>query len=106
MNRSNEYIAVAREFVAAVRRNTDAVREVILFGSVARGEATEQSDIDVALVVDRKDNAVREAELEAGEAMMNKHGTLFGCVTFSTDEWARVKRLPFGQNLLRHGIPL
>ena len=106
MNRSDEYTEIAREFAAAVRRGTDAVRDVILFGSVARGEATEASDIDVALLVDRKDAAVRDVELDVGEAMMNKYGRLFGCVMFTLTEWEKIKRLPFGQNLLRHGIAL
>lgn len=33
----------------------DSVNQVILFGSVARGEETEESDVDVIVVVDDRD---------------------------------------------------
>jgi predicted nucleotidyltransferase len=33
----------------------ERIHEIILYGSVARGEATEQSDVDILIVLDSKD---------------------------------------------------
>jgi len=38
----------------------DRLRAVVLFGSQARGEATEDSDVDVAVVLDDYENAIEE----------------------------------------------
>ena len=40
----------------------DRLRAVVLFGSQARGEANEDSDVDVAVVLDDFENAFTEAE--------------------------------------------
>jgi predicted nucleotidyltransferase len=45
-----EGLAVARRFRDALRAGGYPVQRVVLFGSVARGQATEGSDIDIAVV--------------------------------------------------------
>src|SRR5918992_3505780 len=46
----------AAQFAAELRRRYgEAVLEVRLFGSFARGEADEESDVDVAVVLERVD---------------------------------------------------
>jgi predicted nucleotidyltransferase len=52
----------ARRFATLASR-VHAVRTVILFGSVARGEETVGSDVDLAVVLDREEQAAR-AELD------------------------------------------
>lgn len=47
----NEVIGIAKEYAEKVRRIMDA-KAVILFGSHARGTATKDSDIDIAVIVD------------------------------------------------------
>ena len=106
MNTSNAYLAIARRFADLIRARTQAVKEIILFGSVARGEATEASDIDVALVVDCKAKVTREIQLEVSEKIMNDHGALIGCVTYSKAEWQKARRFPFGSLIVRYGIRL
>jgi len=54
--------AAARRFADLAAR-VHAVRKVILFGSVARGEEAVGSDVDLAVVIDRETRAVR-AELD------------------------------------------
>ncbi len=50
----NEVIGIAKEYAERVRRIMDA-KAVILFGSHARGTATKDSDIDIAVIVDGLD---------------------------------------------------
>ena len=47
----NHVIECVRSFAEKAKQSID-VRQVILFGSYARGAATDYSDIDVAVVVD------------------------------------------------------
>lgn len=106
MNTSKSYLEIAREFAGLLRARSRNVREIIVFGSVARGKATEKSDIDVAIVVNEKDAALRELELEAGEKIMNKRGALIGCVSYSRREWEKARRFPFGSQVSKHGLKL
>jgi len=51
MQIQNKYQAAVNEFVRrALRRFEDKIDNIILFGSVARGEAKEDSDIDILVV--------------------------------------------------------
>lgn len=43
-------LSIAREYASSVRKVVDAV-DVFLYGSYARGAATKDSDIDIAVVV-------------------------------------------------------
>ena len=63
----------ARRFARAVRR-LDGVRKVILFGSVARGTAGPSSDVDVAVVVDRRQKDLRDQILRAAERIQDDTG--------------------------------
>lgn len=45
-------LTIAKEYAAAVRKVVDATA-VFLYGSYAKGTATKDSDIDIAVVVDR-----------------------------------------------------
>jgi predicted nucleotidyltransferase len=47
----NEILSTAREYAAAVRDIIDA-KAIFLYGSHAKGTATKDSDIDIAVVVD------------------------------------------------------
>ena len=44
----NNRIEIAREFANAIK--SDKIIKIILFGSVARGEDTEDSDIDILII--------------------------------------------------------
>lgn len=53
MNIQDKYQAIAREFCDEILKKYDKkVNTVILFGSTARGEANEDSDIDILVVGD------------------------------------------------------
>lgn len=53
MNLRDKYIAIAREFMGKVlQKYPNKVDVIILFGSTARGEAREESDIDILVVGD------------------------------------------------------
>jgi predicted nucleotidyltransferase len=104
MNTGN---ALATEYAGLIRHRLGArVREIILFGSRARGDAEEASDYDCVVVVDRKTPDVREAILDADVAMLDRHERLFAALLYSENEWQRAKNFPLGWNILKEGVVL
>ena len=98
---------MAVEFARLVRgRLGSRVLEVVLFGSRARGEAREDSDYDVVVVVDHRDADVREAILAIEVDLMNRHGSLVACLLRDEREWEASRRMPIGLNVAREGVPL
>ena len=51
-----ELIAYASAFASFVIPKIDEINEIILFGSIARGEADEKSDIDLFFNIEKKEN--------------------------------------------------
>jgi predicted nucleotidyltransferase len=99
--------AVALEFARHVReRLGPRVRNVVLFGSRARGDARADSDYDVVVVVDRRSPDVREALLEIAVDLLDRHGSLVACLLRDEREWEASRRMPIGLNVAREGVPL
>jgi len=100
-----EAIDLAREYAAILRRDlADRLKEVILFGSQARGDAAEGSDYDLIVVVDRRTPEIREAVLDADVEMINRYGILFAALIYDEAEWRRAQDFPLAWNVEREGI--
>ncbi len=86
----------------------DQVISIILFGSVARGTNTPESDIDIALILRNKMNAETESMLSAFTADIGlKHDKLLSIVDIEEEfflAWKDV--IPFYANVEREGIVL
>jgi predicted nucleotidyltransferase len=98
---------VAVEFARLVReRLGPRVRKVVLFGSRARGDARDDSDYDVVVVVDRRSPDLREALLEIEVSLLDRHGSLVACLLRDEREWAACQGQPIGLNVAREGVAL
>ena len=67
----------------------DRLHAVVLFGSQARGEATDDSDVDVAVVLDDLENAFTESE-RYSDLLYDlglKHGVWLMSVPIREREW-------------------
>ena len=98
-------------FHASLERRFGArVREVTLFGSVARGEATEESDVDVLVVIDDVDaterSAVYDLAYDAGARgdELVVVSPLVWTTTQAADIRARERRIT--REIARDGVPL
>jgi hypothetical protein len=104
------YEKTAREFA---QRAHEALREevlaVVLYGSVARHTATEESDIDL-LVLARGDGAVRERLVAIGEALdyENSFDTFLVPTQLSPEKLRELATggFPIAGHVLREGVPL
>lgn len=81
---------------------------IILYGSVARGEATDESDIDIAIVIKKEmDNQTKRRFISWAADMDIRYERVFSIVDIQEEnmkKWERV--LPFYQNIRKEGIVL
>jgi len=98
---------VAAEFGRLARhRLGDRIRSVVLFGSRARGDAHEDSDYDVVVVVDRRSCELRAVLLEITVDLLERHGRLVACLLRDEREWEALRGFPLGMNVAREGVAL
>lgn len=81
--------------------------EVYLFGSAARGDAKQGSDIDVLVLFPGKvNNALEEEIFGLAFEVELKHNVVFGIVVRSKSFWnsGRASVIPLYQNIQKEGI--
>lgn len=100
--------AVARFARELRRRYRDAVLEVRLFGSFARGEADETSDVDVAVVLESVDWETRRDVIDLATDTGLAHDLLISPTMFDRETyeaWRRQERA-LVLDVEREGVPL
>lgn len=94
-----------KELAQALRsRYGSSLRQILFFGSRARGDATPESDYDCLLVFDQV-NPMLKSDLEqlAGQWLLEL-GIVFSWVAVSEDDLERLRYEPFLCNARREGI--
>ncbi len=80
------------------------VFQIILYGSVARNEATEDSDIDIAIILDHSiDEAVRERFIGWAADMDMKYDCVLSIVDIEKEKYAVKIRCLFTKMFLQKG---
>jgi predicted nucleotidyltransferase len=84
----------------------DRIERIILFGSVARGDDRQDSDVDL-LVVALGDWFALQREL-AGDAVdwLLRSGVYLSTKVFSREDFARLQGTGFGRKVIAEGVPL
>ena len=80
--------------------------EIILFGSQARGEATDESDVDVVVVVPRLEKRSLDVILEAAWGIGFEAGTVISVIPATFEEMTTLSASPFFQAVESEGIRL
>ena len=84
----------------------DLVEETIVFGSKARGDATEDSDLDILIVIREGDWSVKDAVTEPGYTSSVGSAVVPSFMVLTRQEWdqdAR-ERAPFWRTVTRDGV--
>jgi len=83
--------------------------EIILYGSKARSDDEEFSDIDVLILLDREvNNTLEEKIFSTAFQIELKYDVIFGIIVYSKDFWNSdlAKAIPFHWNVDKEGIPV
>ena len=95
-------IELAKEFAYSIK--SDIIKEIILFGSVARGEDNEESDIDILIVTYTKDADFESiVDFKVGDFMLEREEVISPYV-MTEDYFNKTKEFSFLQNVLHDGI--
>ncbi|WP_456396171.1 nucleotidyltransferase domain-containing protein [Thermococcus sp.] len=77
------------------------IREIILFGSVARGDAGEESDIDVLVIAE----GISQKEIsELTWEVLMRTGEVVSAIVESPGEFEEMKDTSFHRTVLREGV--
>ncbi len=82
--------------------------EVILYGSYARQEETDESDIDIMYLVDASRSEISERNWQLGEAaatLLMEHGVMVSPVVENKEYFLeKADTLPFFRNIQKEGV--
>ena len=98
-----------KEFVdGVVPMMGEKLEQIILYGSVARGTSTEESDVDIALLIHGTiDETLEDHLLDFIVDMNLKYNRVFSVIDIDYEtfrKWENV--LPFYSNVRREGVTL
>ncbi len=117
MPRSLDNLGLAPNECAALAELRDRLRKrfgerlvkLVLFGSKARGDGDEESDIDVLVVIRDFDDLKEDYEVSHILSRIDlRHSVFMQTVEYSEDNYEECRRreLPLVTNVEREGVPL
>ena len=107
MQIQKKYRGAVEEFVRRVlERYRDKIDSIILFGSVARGEAKEDSDIDVLIVIKKEDFKLRRALIGVAFDILLETGSDISVKVLSKNEFEDRRDFSFLRNIISEGVKL
>ncbi|MDI6723106.1 MAG: nucleotidyltransferase domain-containing protein [Methanobacterium sp.] len=81
------------------------IEEIILFGSVARGEDTDDSDIDLLIISGKKRETKNKIMKKVSEALLES-GTYISAKVISKKEYETLKDTHFISTIKKEGVVL
>lgn len=96
-------VEIAREFANAI--NSDKIIKIILFGSVARGDDHEESDIDILIISNHREDIEDIISEEIAWIMYDKQ-ELISAHVINEDLFNKTKNFSFLTNVLKDGVQL
>jgi len=105
---SDEVSALEELSSRLTRRLGNEIRQIILFGSKARGDFRSESDIDVLVIALRRDWDFRQEIYDVVLDISLEMGVLLSVKVMSLEEFDRFHSLesPFVLNVQREGVPI
>jgi len=96
-----------KQFVKKIKeKHCDKTEKVILFGSYARGEATEESDIDILVITSGNRFEMQKNLSGIAVDILLKTGEYISAKAVSTEEYSFMKKINTGfyQNIDKEGV--
>jgi len=96
-------VEIAREFANAI--NSDKIIKIILFGSVARGDDHDESDIDILIISNHREDIYDIISEEIAWIMYDKQ-ELISAHVINEDLFNKTKNFSFLTNVLKDGVAI
>lgn len=97
----NDRIKIAKEFAKAI--NSDKIDKIFLFGSVARGEDNEDSDIDILIISNNWEEIDDIISEEVFNVVLDKQ-ELISPYILNEKQFNETKHFTFLKNVLTDGV--
>ena len=97
----NDRIKIAKEFAKTIK--SDDIKLIMLFGSVARGEDTEESDIDILIVSPNADDLRYKINRIAVDIILEKDEVISPHL-MTEEHFNKTRNNPFLTNVLNEGV--
>ena len=94
-------IKIAKGFAETIK--SDDIKLIMLFGSVARGDDSEESDIDILIVSPIADKIKPEIHKITMDIILEKDEVISPRL-MTEDEFQKVEDYPFLTNVLKEGV--
>lgn len=108
MCNKNDLLNIAKELSTEVLNVCPNLEKIILYGSYARGDNTAESDVDVMIIVDDTEEAVKACRKKIScisSALGLKYDVLLSVMLRDKANFEkRVQYMPFYQNIVNEGI--
>jgi len=96
---------VVKDFSSGVREKAGTkLKEIVLFGSRARGDHSQHSDYDFLIILDYEDPQLKEEIRDIEVKMMDTYGVLVSALIYSDSAWKKRLTMPLGLNVRKEGI--
>ena len=99
----NDRIKIAKEFAKTIK--SDDIKLIMLFGSVARGEDTKESDIDILIVSPNADDLRYKINRIAVDIILEKDEVISPHL-MTEEHFNKTRNNPFLTNVLNEGVVL
>ena len=104
----NEAIVILREVYDGCKAIFGSIKEAYLYGSYARGDYHEESDVDILLTVDQPQSVISKHRMDIARLSSDlslKHDITVSISVKPAEQFERYNTvLPFYQNVVREGI--
>jgi len=96
-----------QEFVAYLKRSINAqVESVALFGSKARGDSKQDSDIDVLVILSQEDRELRREILKRAARLSLKYDVLLSPRVIGAERWEQMRGFSLYHNIQQEAASL
>ena len=105
----NKLKKITDDVVKAVLSVTSKVDSIILYGSQARGDSVDGSDIDILVIIDEPNEAIRglrKAIWDYTNDISLEQDEVVSLILKSRKDYNRMRNTLFYQNVARDGIEL
>ena len=97
----NNRLEIAKYFADIIK--SDNIKQIILFGSVARGDDDEQSDIDILIISPIADDLIDDIMDVVTDIVLEKK-EIISPLLMTDEHFNKTKNYPFLTNVLKEGV--